>query len=113
MGREEQIVKERLRKIDELKRQGINPYPYKFDKKNSISECLKIKNGKVKTAGRLMAKREFGKIIFARIRDFSGEIQIVFQEKETPKKFFDLFRKYADTGDFLGVEGKIYKLKGR
>ena len=111
MGREEQIVKERLRKIDELKRQGINPYPYKFDKKNSISECLKIKNGKVKTAGRLMAKREFGKIIFARIRDFSGEIQIVFQEKETPKKFFDLFRKYADTGDFLGVEGKIYKTK--
>ena len=111
MGREEQIVKERLRKIDDLKRQGINPYPYKFDKKNSISECLKIKNGKVKTAGRLMAKREFGKIIFARIRDFSGEIQIVFQEKETPKKFFDLFRKYADTGDFLGVEGKIYKTK--
>ncbi len=111
MGREEQIIKERLRKISELKEQGINPYPYKFDKKNSILECLKIKNGKVKTAGRLMAKRELGKIIFSRIRDFSGEIQIVFQEKETPKKFFDLFKKYVDTGDFLGVEGKIYKTK--
>ena len=51
MSREEQIINERLRKLKELREEGINPYPEKFDKKQNISECLKTKiNGKVKTA---------------------------------------------------------------
>ena len=52
MGREEQIINERLKKIEELRKNGINPYPHKFDKKNSISECINGKiNASVKTAG--------------------------------------------------------------
>ena len=63
MGREEEIVKERTRKIEELRKDGINPYPYKFEKKESVSECLKSKLGtKVKTAGRIITKRDLGKI---------------------------------------------------
>ena len=41
MGREDEIIKERLRKLDELRKQKINPYPYRFDKKNDVSFCLK------------------------------------------------------------------------
>ena len=112
MGREEQIIGERLRKIDELRKSGVNPYPHNFDKKNSIGECLKAKMGaKVKTAGRLMNNRDLGKISFSRLRDSSGEIQIVFQDGESPKKSFDLFKKYIDAGDFAGVSGKIFKTK--
>ncbi|MBU2503547.1 MAG: lysine--tRNA ligase, partial [Nanoarchaeota archaeon] len=112
MGREEQIVGERLRKIDELRKAGINPYPHNFDKKNSISECLKEKMGtKVKTAGRIMSSRDLGKISFSRLRDSSGEIQIVLQNGETPKKVFDFFKKFVDSGDFVGVTGKIFKTK--
>ena len=40
MGREEQIIGERLRKIEELRKLGINPYPYKFDKKNSSFDII-------------------------------------------------------------------------
>ena len=36
MGREDQIIKERLRKLKELREIGINPYPDKFDKKQTI-----------------------------------------------------------------------------
>ena len=43
MGREEQIIGERKKKIEELKKAGINPYPHKFDKKNDVAECLKLK----------------------------------------------------------------------
>ncbi|MBA7697721.1 Lysine--tRNA ligase [subsurface metagenome] len=112
MGRKDQIVNERLRKIKELKEKGINPYPYKFDKKNKITECLKLKLGtKVKTAGRLMAKRNIGKITFANLEDDSGRIQIVIQEKETPQRIIQFFKKYIDVGDFIGVEGKIFKTK--
>ncbi|MEM3091150.1 MAG: lysine--tRNA ligase [Candidatus Pacearchaeota archaeon] len=112
MGREEEIVKERLSKIDELKRKGINPYPHKFDKKHYISECLKIKLGsKVITAGRVITQRNIGKIMFSDIIDFSGRIQLVFQQGKTDKKEFEFFKKYVDTGDIIGVEGKTLKTK--
>jgi len=94
MGRKDQIIKERLRKISELRKKGINPYTYRFDKKNSTGESLKSKLGsKVKTAGRVMTKRGIGKIIFSDLMDFSGKIQMVLQDKETPKKEFSFFQK--------------------
>src|SRR3989338_3810720 len=108
MGREDQIIAERLKKIEELKKEGVNPYPNKFEKKNSVSECLKSKIGsKVKTAGRLISKRDLGKIAFAKLRDATGEIQIVFQDEKTPEKIFSFFKRYIDAGDFAGIEGEI------
>lgn len=112
MGREQQIINERIRKIKELRQQGINPYPHKFDKKKNISECVGAKLGtKVKTAGRLMTKRDLGKISFASLQDGSGRIQIVLQDRETPEEKKRFFKRYIDTGDFVGVEGKIFKTK--
>ncbi len=112
MGREEQIIHEREKKIDELKKIGIDPYPHHFHKKHSTSFCSKSNLGaSVETAGRVITTRDFGKIAFAKIRDSEGEIQVVFQEGETPDEFRDLFKKYIDMGDFIGVEGKIIKTK--
>ena len=112
MSREEQIINERLKKIEELRKNKINPYPHSFDKKFSVEECLKAKIGtKVKTAGRLMSKRELGRIAFAKLRDGYGEMQIVLQDGETLKGVMDFFKKYIDSGDFVGVDGKIIKTK--
>jgi len=112
MGREEEIIKERLRKLEELRSKKINPYPAKFDKRNSIKDALKARmNASIKTAGRIMKKREIGKIIFSELLDYSGKIQIVFQNEKTEKKDFDFFEKYIDIGDIVGVEGKVFKTK--
>ncbi len=112
MGREAQIIKERMRKLNELRENKINPYPNKFDKKQNCLECSKSKIGsKVKTAGRLMTKRDLGKIAFCVLQDESGKVQIVFQDKETPEKEKTFFKKYIDSGDFVGIEGKIIKTK--
>ena len=112
MGREEQIIHERERKLEELRKKGINPYPHNFDKQHVIRKCLSLKLGaKTKTAGRIMTKREIGKIIFADLMDFSGKIQIVFQDKKTMNKYFDFFKRYVDIGDIIGVEGKTIKTK--
>ncbi|MCX6749634.1 MAG: lysine--tRNA ligase [Candidatus Pacearchaeota archaeon] len=112
MGREEEIIKEREKKLSELRKAGVNPYLAKFDKKNLVKDCLNAKlNAKVKTAGRIMTKREIGKITFSDLMDSSGKIQLVFQEKETPEKDFEFFTKYIDVGDIIGVEGKIIKTK--
>jgi len=112
MSREQQIINERKRKIKQLRANGINPYPHKFDKKHTIGYCLESKIGsKVKSAGRVMTKRDIGKIIFSNVRDQFGEIQIVFQEGKTPKTAKDFFKKYIDSGDFIGIEGEIFKTK--
>jgi len=110
-GREKQIVNERIRKINEIRDLGINPYPNKYDKKQTCLECSQSKVGtKVKTAGRLMTKRDLGKIAFCTIKDFSGKVQIVLQDGQTPEETRKLFKK-IDTGDFVGVEGEIIKTK--
>jgi len=112
MSREDQIIQERVKKLEELKRKKINPFPNKFDKKQNCAECLKSKPGKiVKTAGRVITKRDIGKIIFSNLRDGAGEIQIVFQQDQTPDEAKTFFKKYVDSGDFVGVEGKIFKTK--
>ena len=120
MGRFEQIVSERKKKVLELKKLGINPYPHKFDKKNFNSDLqekyahLKPEeksNDSVVSAGRIISLRDMGKISFGTLQDSSGKIQIVLQEEKTPKKVFEFVKKYIDSGDFVGVEGKIFRTK--
>jgi lysyl-tRNA synthetase class 2 len=118
MGREDQIVNERLRKLKELRAAGINPYPHKFEKEDS-AEMLqqsykKLKAGEksratAKIAGRVMSIRDIGKIDFLVLQDGSGKIQIVLQEKETPEKIREFVKKYIDSGDFIGVEGSLFR----
>lgn len=112
MGREDQIVGERIRKLNELIKKGVNPYPSKSEKKETVEDCLKAKIGvEVKTGGRLISKREIGKIIFSDMMDYSGKIQIVLQDEETKKEEIDFFNKYLDIGDIVEVAGKIIKTK--
>ncbi len=120
MGREEQIIQERLRKLEELRKLGIEPYAYSFDKQDSCLELQakheKLEAGskskaKVKIAGRVMIIRDIGKLIFADLQDSSGRIQVQLQESETPNKEIDFFKKFIDTGDFIGVEGTILRTK--
>jgi len=120
MGREELIVNERKRKLEELRKLGINPYPHRFEVKNYSSEIkeryekLKINEKakeKVSVAGRIITIRDLGKLIFATIQDAKGRIQLIFQKGETEKKSFELFKKYFDSGDFIGAEGVVMKTK--
>lgn len=118
-GREKQIINERIRKIDNLRKEGINPYPTKFDKKHWTS-TLQKKYSKLKKeqssrdnisyAGRLMTKRSLGKISFGTLQDSQGKIQVLLQKEKTPKKDMDLFKK-TDSGDFIGVKGNPIRTK--
>lgn len=120
MAREEEMLKERLKKIEDLRKAKTNPYPYSFSVKNKASNLLekysKLKNDQVtkdkaSVAGRLMTARSFGKINFAHLQDSSGKIQIVVEESASGKKNCEFFQKYLDTGDFVGVEGVMHKTK--
>ncbi len=104
--------KTRLAKLEKIKEQGINPYPAKFDKKNSLAEAYNDKEGtKVKTAGRLMTIRDMGKLCFCHLMDETRKMQIVLKSDELKEGEYKWFVKNIDIGDFIGVEGEIFKTK--
>tara|TARA_Y100000310_G_scaffold88080_1_gene85000 strand:- start:1364 stop:2857 length:1494 start_codon:yes stop_codon:yes gene_type:complete len=118
MSREKQIIDNRIRKIEDLRERGINPYPNKFNVKDLAGDLQeKYKNlkkdsvtrDKVAVAGRVMIKRDIGKISFGTLQDSNGKIQIISQEGETSVKVREMFKKNIDAGDFVGVVGKILR----
>jgi len=122
MAREEEIIKERLKKLEEFKKEGKNPYPQDFEKKDNAGdlqkEYKKLKNEefgrKAAVAGRVMAVRSFGKLVFMKMQDSSGEIQLVFIPKKGSKeneKKIKAITKWVDIGDIVGVEGKVFRTK--
>ncbi|MDD4878162.1 MAG: lysine--tRNA ligase [Candidatus Nanoarchaeia archaeon] len=118
MDPEQQLINERLAKIDEMRKNKINPYPYSFDKKDNadeLQEKFKILKPEEKasktaqTAGRVMSIRNMGAIAFMHIQDSTGKIQLYFS-KEILKDKMDSLR-YFDMGDFIGAKGKVFRTK--
>ena len=120
MGRQEEIIKERLKKLEALKKSGINPYPNKFNVKDYALDLQekhkslkkeKKSNAKAIVAGRLLTFRDLGKISFGTLQDSTGKIQIMLQSPITSKSVSEFFKRYIDSGDFLGVEGNLFRTK--
>lgn len=106
----EETRKIRLEKIARLRELGINPYPSKVDgSPEPISIALRSLGKKGEIAGRIMAWREHGNVIFADLKDESGQIQIWFQKNILKEDFKTL--KLLDVGDHLFVEGEVVKTK--
>ena len=71
---------ERLRKLEEIKALGIDPYPAKSNRTEKIGDVIakfdEFNEKEVTLVGRITAIRSFGKLVFIKIRDYFGEIQI-------------------------------------
>ena len=115
---ENHLVQERIRKLNELKELGVNPYPYKYDKTHDCSDLKKKYEGlapeektgdSVSVAGRIMLNRNMGKAAFMTIQDQSGKLQIYLREDGIGETYKLL--KKIDIGDFIGVKGKIFKTR--
>ncbi len=103
---EDQIRQQKLQKIVSM---GINPYPARYAKKQSLKSCFNFAEGKkVKTAGRIMMYRDMGKLTFAHLQDITGRMQIAFRLDDLGEKNYKDLQKIIDLGDHLGVEGEIF-----
>ncbi len=106
---------ERLRKLEEIKALGIDPYPAKSNRSEKIGDVIEkfddFNEKEVTLAGRITAIRSFGKLVFVKIRDYFGEIQIFMKaEGETTPGYLGAKQvKLLDTGDFIEATGKIGK----
>lgn len=106
---------ERLRKLTELKQLGINPYPADSKRNTEIGDILSHldqKLGQTATiAGRITAIRSFGKLVFIKVRDYSGELQIFMRSEPNsdPTLLNAKQTKLLDSGDFIEATGVIDK----
>jgi lysyl-tRNA synthetase class 2 len=103
----------RIQKLQELHEQGILPYRDRFERTHVLQDASRLEPGTedVRIAGRVMAIRLFGKLIFATLRDGSGDMQIALQQKVTGEESFEFFKRYIDIGDFIGTRGTIFRTR--
>ncbi len=112
---------ERLRKLEELRTLGINPYPAQahrtHDTKQVVEGFSELENQEVTVAGRVTGIRKFGQLAFIVLRDMSGQVQL-FMKSDTvePLKAEDSQVGMSelpllDTGDFIEATGPVIKTK--
>lgn len=89
MANLKELRDERLRKLEEIKALGINPYPATSHRDMVLSEVVndfdKLKGQSKTVCGRISSIRKFGKIAFIVIKDASGQLQL-FLKKRTSLK---------------------------
>ncbi len=123
MDEASELIQQRIRKLESLRKDGINPYPNDFRVTHTSrdlheafdplsDEELKSVGETFCLAGRIMAIRDFGKASFVQIQDRRGRIQAYLQRDMVGDSAFQLF-KTLDIGDFIGLEGKIFRTKTR
>ena len=111
MGRIDDITKQRLEKLQRIRRQGIDPYPHRYHRSHTTKEAIALfewgDDSPVSLAGRIMACRPMGKATFIDLRDSSGKIQTYFRSDLLGDKYELL--KQCDIGDIIGVSGKVFR----
>ncbi len=105
---------DRVKRLEEMRSSGINPYPSKAGDKKLISDILADFEKKESAgesfvlSGRIMIIRSFGNLSFVQLQDQSGQIQVVFSKKDMDQELFKKFSKLVDMGDFIEVNGKCF-----
>lgn len=115
---EQEIV--RRNSLSELRKMGIEPYPaaeyevtgHTKEIKENFNDDAEPRN--VRIAGRMMSRRVMGKASFMELQDADGRIQVyVSRDDICPDENKDLynvfFKKLLDIGDFVGVEGFVFR----
>jgi lysyl-tRNA synthetase class 2 len=103
----------RLEKAAQMRREGINPYPDRFEPTHSLAEAPKLEEGTkgVSLCGRIIAIRDMGNLVFGKLQDLEGQFQFILEKKTIGPDRLKWAKKNLDLGDHLGVEGYIFITK--
>jgi len=119
MANLQELRDERLRKLEELKQLGIDPYPAKahrtHDNVQVVADFDQLEGKEVSVVGRILSIRKFGKIAFVVIKDDSEEIQLFLKDgafsqpsrADSELTLDDI--TLLDAGDFVEATGEVIK----
>ena len=115
------LLLQRRRKVDALWEAGINPYPNDFKPQHTSTDIYEefddaeeIDAGgrAFSVAGRILARRSFGKAAFIQLQDRKGRLQLYVKKDEIGEAAFAAFDTF-DIGDIIGAEGYPFRTKTR
>ncbi len=111
-----EIRKNRIKKLENIRQKGINPYPSKVAKFSFLNDVVKdfkklfSKKSKIAVVGRIILLRNLGGLIFVKLYDGTGKMQLMLK-KDDLKEAFDFFRDNIDLGDFIYASGTLFLTK--
>ncbi|MFT7298723.1 MAG: lysyl-tRNA synthetase class 2 [Sphingobacteriales bacterium] len=112
---------QRRETLVKLREKGIEPFPAEmFEVNASAAEILenypkqKLEYKNISLAGRIMGRRIMGSASFVELQDTTGRIQLYFRrddlcEGEDKSMYNDVFKKFLDIGDIIGVKGFVFE----
>jgi lysyl-tRNA synthetase, class II len=119
----EAIRATRLQKVEALKAAGMEPYAYSWEVTHAIAplqtkfadlEAGAEEDFEVSIAGRIMARRVFGKLAFFTLQDETGTIQLYLEKStiqaemgQANEQAFAQLKQLTDAGDIIGAKGTI------
>ncbi|RCH65758.1 bifunctional lysylphosphatidylglycerol synthetase/lysine--tRNA ligase LysX [Streptomyces sp. SDr-06] len=100
-------VRVRHRKLDRLRADGTDPYPVVVPARtHTLAQLREAGGGAAATvAGRVMAVRDFGGVVFAVLRDWSGDLQLALTREGAGEAVLDRFARDVDLGDHVTATG--------
>jgi lysyl-tRNA synthetase class 2 len=114
------LEQQRLEKLQDLKRRGINPYPNRVNRTHTVVEAIEAFEEAeasdeppptVTVTGRLRSIRAMGKIAFADVEDGTEEIQLFLRSNELDDETYQAFLEAFDLGDFVEAEGPLMRTR--
>ena len=111
----------RRNSLQALRDMGIDPYPAAEFPVNATAENIVADFDdalnpprEVSIAGRIMTRRIMGKASFFELQDGTGRVQVYVSRDEIcpgeDKELYNtVFKKLLDIGDFVGVEGYVFR----
>ena len=103
---------ELLKKREELLARNLELYPYSWERSHTLLEVRenekKLMDKDVRVAGRLLAYRGKGKMIFIDLGDLDGRMQVMLRKNEFDEDTWELIRHGLDLGDWLGISGTVF-----
>jgi lysyl-tRNA synthetase class 2 len=121
MPQQAELQQQRRENLEELRRLGVEIYPRRFDRTDTIdalvsahglksAEALEAEKSQAVTSGRILAIRNFGKANFLVLSDGRARVQVYVRRDSVPELDFRVF-KLLDIGDFVGVGGRLFRTK--
>lgn len=121
MATMKELRDERLRKVEELKALGVNPYPAEAHRTHTLGDILAqfdaLENQTVTVVGRIVTTRKFGKLAFLVLRDMSGQTQLFLKADtvaplDAGKSQLGMNElNLLDPGDFVEATGPVIRTK--
>lgn len=113
----------RLEKLQELRRQGIDPYPPRSHRTHTSAEAIarfeevegslggEHDGESITVAGRIMTVRDMGRSVFCTLQDGSGAIQLFLRRNDLGEEAHTWFKRMIDMGDFVEATGRLFRTR--